>query len=103
MKYAKYFAGFALAVGLLAAGTPTASAQDYWRYRAFERQDMRADYRRIGEMQERVARLRARLDEDRRCGRWQAARRDSMELARQEDALRYMMRDVRQDRRDYWR
>jgi hypothetical protein len=30
MKYMKYFAGCALAVGLLAAGTPVASAQD-WR------------------------------------------------------------------------
>jgi len=100
MKYAKYFAGFALAVGLLAAGTSTASAQGY---RAVERQDMRADYRRIGEMREHIARLQARLDADRRHGRWEAARRDSMELARQESALRFMMRDVRQDRRGYWR
>ena len=36
MKYTKYFAGFALAVGLLAAGTSTASAQDYYG-RSFRR------------------------------------------------------------------
>lgn len=102
MKYTKYFAGFALAVGLLAAGAPTASAQS-WGNRAFERQDMRADYRRIAETRDHIAHLRARLDEDRWRGHWEAARRDSAELARQEDRLRFLMRDVRQDRREYWR
>jgi hypothetical protein len=52
MKYTKYFAGCALAVGLLAAGTPTASAQD-WCYRhqvqdpygnPYYRQDNRKGY-----------------------------------------------------------
>jgi hypothetical protein len=94
MKYTKYFAGFALAVGLLAAGTPTASAQGY-ENRAFERQDMRRDYRRIDEMRERVARDRFRMEEARRYGNWEAARRFSADLARDEQALRYTMRGRR--------
>jgi hypothetical protein len=99
MKFTRYFAGFALAVGLLAAGTTTASAQD-WRY---ARQDMRQDYRRIAEMREHIARDRARMNEDIRCGRQAAAARDAADLARDERALRYQQRDVRHDQRNYWR
>jgi hypothetical protein len=98
MKYAKYLTGFALAVGLLAAGTTTASAQD-WRGR-FDarqdfRQDMRQDNRRIAEMREHIARDRARLNEDMRRGRQRAAARDAADLARDERALHAMMRDAR--------
>jgi hypothetical protein len=74
MKYTKYFAGFALAVGLLAAGTTPASAQEYRR-----RDALRAD----------IARDRARLNEDIRCGRREAARRDAANLARDQRAIRY--------------
>src|SRR5690242_16991259 len=97
MKYTKYFAGFALAVGLLAAGTTTASAQD-WRGRNFVREDARQDNRRIAEMREHIARDRARLNEDIRRGRRQAAARDAADLARDERALQAMMRDARYDR-----
>ena len=110
MKYTKYFAGFALAVGLLAAGTNTASAQQwhdrsYARqdYRQDVRQDLRRDYRRVAEMRERVARDRARLAEDIRCGNRTAAYRDRMELARDERALEFQLRDIRHDRYDNWR
>ena len=103
MRYTKYFAGFALAVGLLAAGTPTASAQDYYgRERYYARQDMRYDYRRIAEMREHIARDRARLNEDIRCGRQSAAARDAADLARDQRALEFMVRDVRHDRYNYY-
>jgi len=102
MKHMKHFAGFALAVGLLAAGATTASAQD-WRYRSYERQDLRQDYRHIAEMREHIARDRARLDEDIRCGRQSAAARDAADLARDERALGYRVRDIRHDQYNYWR
>jgi hypothetical protein len=102
MRYTKYFAGFALAVGLLAAGTTTASAQEYWGNRAHQRQDMRRDYRRMDEMREHIARDRARLNEDIRCGRQAAAARDAADLARDQRAMGYQMRDVPNDRWD-WR
>ncbi len=102
MKYTKYFAGFALAVGLLAAGTTTASAQD-WRYRTAERQDLRYDYRRVDEMRAHIARDRACLDEDIRCGRQAAAARDAADLARDQRALQFQMRDIRHDQSYYRR
>jgi hypothetical protein len=101
MRYIKYFAGFALAVGLLAAGTSTASAQE-WRER-YQRQDMRQDYRRLDAMRDDIARDRARLNEDIRCGRQAAAARDAADLARDQRALRYQERDIRNDRYNYWR
>jgi hypothetical protein len=102
MKYAKYFAGFALAVGLLAAGTPTASAQD-WRRRDYARQDFRYDYSRMDAMRSHIARDRARLNEDIRCGRQAAAARDAADLARDERGMRYRERDFRNDRYNRWR
>ena len=105
MKFAKYFAGFALAAGLLAAGTTTASAQD-WRYRdneRYERQDVRHDYRRVAEMRDHIARDRARLNEDIRCGRQAAAARDAADLARDQRALGYQERDIRHDQYNSWR
>jgi len=105
MKFAKYFAGFALAAGLLADGTTTASAQD-WRYRdneRYARQDVRHDYRRVAEMREHIARDRARLNEDIRCGRQAAAARDAADLARDQRALGYQERDIRHDQYGYWR
>lgn len=81
MKYTKYLAGFALAVGLLAAGTTTASAQEY---RGYERQD----YRRLDALRADMARDRARLNEDIRCGRREAARHDAADLAQDQRAMR---------------
>jgi hypothetical protein len=104
MRYLKYFAGFALAAGMLSS---TAGAQD-WRYRDYQRQDLRNDYRRVNAMREHIARDRARLDEDIRCGRQAAAARDAADLARDERALQYQIRDIRRDQyntsyRNNWR
>jgi hypothetical protein len=111
MKYTKYFAGCALAVGLLAAGTPTASAQD-WGYRhqvqdpygnPHYRQDNRNGYNnsygytaygynnrydRMEELQEHIARDHAKLDEVIRCGNDAEAARQAADLARDQRALR---------------
>jgi hypothetical protein len=96
MLSTKYFAGFALATGMLFAGASTASAQE-WR-------DLRHDYRRVDAMRDDIARDRARLNEDIRCGRQAAAARDAADLARDQRALNYQVRDIRRDeyRRD-WR
>jgi len=103
MRYSKIFAGFALAAGIAAS---TASAQGY-RDRYYDRQDLRGDYYRIDKMREHIARDRARLDEDIRCGRQEAAARDAADLARDQRALQFQVRDARRDqydlRRDYYR
>ena len=89
MKYAKYFGLLALAAGI-------ASAQD-WR-------DIRHDYGRIDRMQADIARDRARLNEDIRCGRQAAAARDAADLARDQRALNAQYRDVNRDYRERdWR
>jgi hypothetical protein len=106
MNYTKYFAGCALAVGLLAAGTPTASAQD-WRYqRQFQdqhsnpyyRQDMRDSYNnpyayrnsydRREELEQHIAYDRAKLNEAIRCGNDAEAARQAADLARDQRELR---------------
>ena len=84
MKYAKYFGLLALAAGL-------ASAQD-WR-------DIRHDSYRMERMQADIARDRARLNEDIRCGRQAAAARDAADLARDQRALDAQYRDIRRDLR----
>lgn len=104
MNYAKYFAGCTLAVGLFAAGTPTASAQD-WRYQQFQdehgnayyRQDMRDsynnayDYRnsydRREDLEQHIAHDRAKLDEAIRCGNDAEAARQAADLARDQREL----------------
>lgn len=86
MRYTKYLAGFALALGMLAT---TASAED--------RRDLRRDYRRADAMRDDIARDRARLNEDIRCGRQAAAARDAADLARDQRALQYQMRDIHRD------
>ena len=111
MKYTNYFAGCALAVGLLAAGTPTVSAQD-WRYEhqmqdqygnPYYRQDNRDGYNnaygynnsygytntydRIEELQEHIAHDRAKLNEAIRCGDDAEAARQAADLARDQRAL----------------
>ena len=112
MKYTKYFAGCALALGLLAAGTPTASAQD-WRYEhqtqdqyenPYYRQDNRNGYYnghgynnsygntntydRIEELQEHIANDHAKLNEAIRCGNDAEAARQAADLARDQRVLR---------------
>ena len=106
MNYTKYFAGCALAVGLLAAGTPTASAQD-WRYQhqfqnqygnQYYRQDMRDGYNnayaylnsydRRAELRQHIAHDRAELNEAIRCGNDAEAARQAADLARDQRELR---------------
>jgi hypothetical protein len=112
MQCMKYFAGCTLAVGLLAAGTSTASAQD-WRYQhqvqdqygnPYYRQDDRNGYSnafdynnaygysnsydRIEELQEHIARDHAKLDEAIRCGNDAEAARQAADLARDQRELR---------------
>ncbi len=84
MRYAKWF-------GLLAMAAGIASAQD-WR-------DIRHDEARLGRMQADIARDRARLNEDIRCGRQAAAARDAADLARDQRALDAQYRDLRHDYR----
>ena len=92
MRYTKWFASFAIAVGMAVAGTTAASAQD-WR-------DLRHDYNRMDRLRDDIARDRARLNEDIRCGRSQAAARDAADLARDQGILEAQRRDIRQDWRD---
>jgi len=89
MKYAKFFGLLALAAGM-------ASAAD-WR-------DIRRDDVRVDRMQADIARDRARLNEDIRCGRQAAAARDAADLARDQRALDAQYRDIRHDYRERdWR
>jgi len=110
MNYARYFAGCVLAVGLLAAGTPTASAQD-WRYQYRDRygnssyrQDTRNghynsygynsafgytnNYDAIEELQKHIEHDHAKLNEAIRCGNDAEAARQAADLARDQRALR---------------
>jgi len=92
----------AMGVGLLAPAATTLSAQD-WRYRQDIRsdyRDMNRDYARLDAMRADIARDRARLNEDIRCGRSAQAARDAADLARDQRALEAQTRDIRHDRWD---
>jgi hypothetical protein len=89
MRYTKYLAGMALAVGMLFPGAAALSAQD-WR-------DIRHDNDRIARMRADMNRDQARLNEDIRCGRSGAAARDAQDLARDQRAYNAQVRDVRRD------
>jgi hypothetical protein len=82
MRYSKHFAGFALAAGLMLSGASVVSAAD-WR----DSYQGRQEFRRDGRLRADIARDRARLDEDMRCRRYGAARRDRADLERDERAL----------------
>jgi hypothetical protein len=102
MHYTKLFAITAMAAGMLLS-TGTAKAQDrYWDHDG-DRQHLRHDYARVDSLRAAVANDRYRLDEDRRCGRRRAAEQDARDLARDQRALDYQLRDIRHDRADtYW-
>ena len=87
MKYRKLF-GLAALAGAMAL---PAAAQD--------RRDLNRDYARVDHMQDDIARDRARLNEDIRCGRTNAAARDAADLARDQRALGAQARDIRHDQR----
>jgi hypothetical protein len=102
MRYTKYFAGFALAAGMLAASASTASAQDWhyyqqpnqYQYYGGNQYDSGNRYDRIEELQEHIARDRARLDEAIRCGNDAEASRQAADLARDQRLLQGQMGDV---------
>ncbi len=99
MRYSKLFAWLALAGGMAFAGASSAKAQD-WRDLFRDRNHIRQDDYRIYGMEQHIAADRARLDEDIRCGRSEAAARDAADLARDQRALQESRRDVRYDRHD---
>jgi hypothetical protein len=63
-----------------------------------DRRDLRRDYWRIERLRAKVARDRARLDEDIRCGRRGAAAHHARELERDERELAYRLREAGYDR-----
>lgn len=89
MRYTKYLAGLALAAGMLFPGAAALSAQD-WR-------DLHHDYNRIDRMRDDMNRDQARLNEDIRCGRTEAAARDARDLARDQRAYYAQARDIQRD------
>ena len=102
MRYTNLFAFAAMAAGMLFA-TGTAKAQDRYWDRDGDRQHLRQDYGRVENLRAAVANDRYRLAEDRRCGRRRAAEQDARDLARDQRALDYQLRDIRHDRAEmYW-
>ena len=106
MQYTKYLAGFAMAAGLFGACAPTAFAQNWRSYQEpnqyqyqgqyYEKQYDRGNrYDRIEELQEHIARDRARLDEAIRCGNDAEASRQAADLARDQRLLLNLIREVR--------
>lgn len=90
MKRFKFFALATLALAI--AGPATLSAQD-WR-------DVRHDYARVNSMRDDMARDQARLQEDIRCGRTEAAARDARDLARDQHNVQAQRTDIRRDYRN---
>ena len=113
MRHRKVLANFGVLAGLAVAAAGTLSARDWdesWRGRDYQRQDLRHDYRdlrndytRVNAMSADIARDRARLNEDIRCGREAAAARDAADLARDQRALEAQLRDIRHEQRDIYR
>ena len=106
-------AHFGLLVGLAVGAAATLSARnwdDSWHGRDYQLQDLRHDYRdlsgdyaRVNAIRADIARDRARLDENIRCGREAAAARDTADLAGDQRALDAQLRDIRHDQRDIYR
>jgi hypothetical protein len=61
------------------------------------------DYARVNRLRDDIARDRARLNEDIRCGRSAAAAEDARDLARDQRALNGRYRDIQRDRVDTYR
>ncbi len=106
MRYSKWLAGFALALGMALPGASALSAADpYW-----DRQELRRDYRdlrqdsyNVERLRWQIARDRDRLAEDVRCHRDWAAVEDSRVLARDQRALEVALWSIRRDRANtYW-
>ena len=88
------------------SGAPALSAQQpYGRYMVRDRRDPGGDYRGVGRDYANVDRMRAdiardewQLHETIRCGRSSDAARIARDLARDQQALDYQLRDIRRDR-----
>src|SRR5438067_12691756 len=102
MRYTKLFALAAMAAGMLLS-TGTAKAQDRYWDRDGDGQHLRRDYSRVDRLRAAVANDRYRLAEDRRYGRRWAAEQDARDLARDQRALDYQLRDISRDRSDFYR
>jgi hypothetical protein len=96
MRYTKWFAGLALAIGMGFAGAPALSAAQPYGYR----QEVRSDYSRIARLRDEIAADRARLNDDIRHGRQWAVRRDREELQRDQHALDALLRNNNRYDRD---
>src|SRR5262250_3265482 len=113
MRHRRVLANFGVLAGLAVGAAGTLSARDWddwWHGRDYQRQDLRHDYRdlngdyaRVNAMHADIARDRARLSEDIRCGRQTAAARGAADLARDQRALEAQLRDIHHDRRDLYR
>ena len=101
MRYSKWFGAAALAAGMALSTAPLRAEERWDAYH--ERQDLRRDYARVERLRADIARDQYRLNEDLRCGRRGAAERDARDLARDQRALEYQLRDIRHDRRDLYR
>ena len=108
MRLGNSFTKLALAAVLATGGAIQLSAAD-WADRYYDSRDLRHDYRdvsrdyaRANALQADIARDRARLDEDIRCGRQSRASHDAADLARDQRALDALRRDIRHDQRDIY-
>ena len=95
MRYSRLIALAAMAAGM-ALCTSTAKADDYYR----DRHDLQHDYARANRLRADIANDRYRMNEDLRCGRGDAARREARDIAHDQRALDRQMRDIRHDRAD---
>lgn len=86
MRYTKYFAGFALAAGMMLSGASVLSAAD-WRDSYQGGQEFRREDKHVDRLPADVHRDRARFEGDRRYRGYQATRRDRADLERDERAL----------------
>lgn len=89
-------ASMTVVFGMALASAPGLFAQDIRN----DRRDLHRDYERVERLRRKVARDQWRLDRDYRYGNRWAADRDARELARDQAALDYQLRDIRHDRRD---
>ena len=111
----KWLAGMMLTAGVALSGSAAMAQEPYWqqpqpdRDMRYDRQDLRYDrrdlhhdYDRIARIQADIARDRAQLNEDIRCGRQYEAANDARDLARDQRMLDAQTRDIRRDQRDMY-
>ena len=87
MKKLRLFAGSMLAVGMLAAGTMSASAAEYRDGDHALAAGYHHELSRVTELRREIAVDQVRLAQDQRVHSWRAATRDRQELARDQREL----------------